>query len=176
MDSFEVLSPVQAVRRACAKAFKIDEAQLLSRSRVRWLSVPRQATCYVLRHRFSHLSYPAIARLVRRSDHSTIIHACRQTEARMARDAALAAKITALIVLPVDARAHDAHVTAWAMARLHQPPAAAPSDAPIFDDDELAEFIDPARVFCGQCDRSLLPAEAARCGSRLCGLRPRAAA
>lgn len=170
------LSPAQAVRRACAQAFGIDEAGLMGRSRQRRYSIARQATCYVLRQRFAHLSYPAIARLIGGRDHSTIIHAVRQTEARIERDAALAAKIRALIAMRPDGQPQDAHVRQWAARRVRAVPASAVVRGPLDEDSELAEFVDPARIYCAQCDRAVLAAEVARCGARLCGLGRRVAA
>jgi chromosomal replication initiation ATPase DnaA len=99
------LSPAQALRRACAEAFGISEAELIGPSRERRLSIARQAACYVLRRRFARLSYPVIGRMMGGRDHGSIIHAVRQTEARIARNAELAATIERLLGLPLGSAA-----------------------------------------------------------------------
>jgi hypothetical protein len=171
MEPLAPLSPAQAVRRNCAVAFDVPETKLLGRGRARWISIPRQATCYVLRQRFPHLSYPSIAKLIGGRDHSTIIHAVRQTEARMERDAALARKINALIAGPIDRKAHDAHVLDWVSHKAKKPKSASVFTAMIDEEGELAEFVQAEKIWCDQCDRSVHPQQARRCGARLCSLR-----
>jgi len=179
------------IRQACAAAFGLTEAQLMSRSRVRTFSHPRQVACYVLRKARPKLSYPCIAITIGGRDHSTIIHAVRQVEMRMLDDADLAGKVTALIAMfarRADVRQHDAHVD---MFREYQRKAfereAAEREAArlqaerdeaarLASDDEFVASMNPARRFCDQCDRSVSGAEAARCSQRLCGLKPRVAA
>lgn len=163
------LTPAQWLRHLSAQAFGVSEAEMFGPSRKRPISIARQATCYVLRRRFAHLSYPAIAKMMRRKDHSTIIFAVRQTEARMGRDADLARKIAGLIALPVPPRPQDAHVRAWAALKAAR--ARANALAPIADDPDLAECVEAGKVVCAQCERAVTPAEAQRCRWRLCGLR-----
>jgi hypothetical protein len=161
------------------KPFGSRKWQLMGRKRSRWLSIPRQATCYVLRRRFPEMSYPTIARLMGGRDHSTIIFAVRQTEARIARDHPLALKVAMLIASPGTLLQHDAHVRDWSAfvesearraARFRLAPPPAPSVAAEAE-SELAEFLDPEKQWCAQCDRSVTPGELARCASQLCSLR-----
>jgi hypothetical protein len=166
------LSPAQAVRRACASAFEVPEAKLLGRGRARCYSIPRQATCYVLRQRFPQLSYPSIAKLIGGRDHSTIIHAVRQTEVRLERDPALSAKIRALIAAPLNGKPHDAHVRDWAVHIIATPKPEPVADPPFAQSSDLAEFIEADKIWCDQCDRSVRPQQARRCAARLCSLRP----
>lgn len=67
------------IREAC-NAYGIDPAQFISAGRFKNFVRPRQAVCLALRNSRKELSYPQIARLVGRKDHSTIIHAVHQAE------------------------------------------------------------------------------------------------
>jgi chromosomal replication initiation ATPase DnaA len=96
------LSPAQALRRICAAAFGLTEAELIGRSRLRELALARQATCYVLRHRLG-LSLAVIGRMLGGRDHTSVLYAIRQTEARIARDVRLAVLIEGLLALPLGA-------------------------------------------------------------------------
>jgi hypothetical protein len=163
----------RAVRRMCAEAFGIEEHRLVGASRLRKLVIARQATYFVLKTRFPEMSYPRIARLMGGRDHSTIIYGVRTIQDRMARDPALRQVVAALIKgsLPRD---HNAHVMCWRSyvsidARREEVRMAASAEE--IEDDELAEFVDPGKVFCEQCDRSLTIDAAARCAARICGLR-----
>lgn len=178
------------LRQTCAAAFGITEAQLMGKSRVREIAWPRQAVCYIIRAARPHLSFPCIARMVGGRDHSTIIYACRIVRQRMAADPDLAAKIDALVAMFArghDVRQHDAHVIAWRefeqqriqsaaealmrKANDDRRRAEAAERDRLASDDEFLAASDPRRTFCGQCDRAVRPAEAARCSQRLCGMR-----
>lgn len=177
------LCPKRRIRRLCAEAFGVSEARMVGGNRAKDIMIPRQATCFILRQRFPDLTYPRIGRLMGGRDHSTIINAVRRTQGRMERDPDLAGKIHALIGCHTgDARNDDAHVRQWTSfmtqraKMVDQGPGLRPPFSLFDADSELAEFVDPARTFCGQCDRSVTGLEAARCSQRLCGLRPRVAA
>lgn len=177
------LTSFEAMLEACALAFGVPRSVLLGRGRAAQHSHPRQATIYVMRRRFERLSYPRLGRLFDGRDHSAIIHACHQTEARMARDPVLARKIAALIALPLFREPPDLHVRAWHLARgprARSLPAGlavlAPAPEVAAEDDSLAAFRDGERLMCGQCDRAVRPREAANCRARLCPLRQRGAA
>jgi hypothetical protein len=108
-------------RAVVAKAFDVSEADLLSPSRKAVHALARQAVCLVARRVWPGLSYPCIAKLVARNDHSTVIHACRSVADRMARDGALADKIEGLVTLLAtkpDQRIANAHVRAWQRHRI----------------------------------------------------------
>jgi chromosomal replication initiator protein len=96
------LSPAQALRRTCAAAFGLTEAELIGRSRLRELTLARQATCYVLRRRLG-LSSTVIGRMLGGRDHTVVLYAIRQTEARIARDVRLAVLIEGLLTVPPSA-------------------------------------------------------------------------
>lgn len=183
------------IRQTCADAFGVTDAQITGRSRVAHICQARQAACYIIRKVRPKLSYPCIAQLFAGRDHSTIIHACRAVEARLPRDPELAGKVAALINLfgtRLDLRQHDSHVVMWreyqrqtlraqaiaAAQRLEERRRreAAEAEARAMSDDAWEAARDPRKVFCGQCDRAVLPEAAARCGQRLCGLRERRAA
>jgi hypothetical protein len=163
--------PKRATRRMCAQAFGVDEAYLIGPRRWRSLSIPRQATFYVLRKRFLTMSYPMIARMFAGRDHSTIIHGVRQTEARMARDPAFRAVVMALVEgrLPEQ---HDAHVRAWLMRGATAVAFAPAAPKPLWraKPAEDAEDRAPVRQWCDQCQSNVTEATAARCGQRFCSL------
>lgn len=166
------LSPAQLLIRAVAQVFEIDEAALTGRSRVRQIAHARQAACYLLKARLPHLSYPVIGRMLGGIDHSTVIHGERVTAERLSWDPQLAGRIFALAHTGIDARDYDAHVwqwRAWRRARA-QIQALAGSVQPDLG-EELAEFIAPDKVWCGQCDASVSLGVAANCRSRFCGVK-----
>lgn len=114
-------SEMLRARAVVSRAFDVAEADLLSPSRLRHHVLARQAVCYVVRRVWPTLSFPCIAVLVGRGDHSTIIHACRQMATRMRADAELDAKVGALVALLTgkpDLRDHNAHVREWQRARI----------------------------------------------------------
>lgn len=164
------------VRRQCAEAFGVTEGQLMARTRVWRISHARQATAFVMRQRFP-LSTPQVAAMLGLSCHTTVVHGCHKVAERMQRDPDLAAKVATLLQ-GRDPIQHDAHVTAWLGTFITALGKRAPVSAavPVFEDPELAECANLARIPCGQCDRAVLPAEAQRCSARLCGLRQHAAA
>lgn len=167
------ICPKRALRRRCAEMFGVDEARMIGGNRRRDIIVARHATCYVLRQRFPLFSLPRLGRLMGGRDHTTMIAAIRQTEARMARDPKLAGQIHALIACPNgNLRYHDAHVRQWrayqqARSSLLSLVSAAPPDL----GDELAEFMAPDRVWCGQCDASVSLGAAVVCKRAFCRVR-----
>lgn len=179
MSDRKILCQKRLLRSKCAEVFGVDEARMVGGNRLREIIIPRHATCYVLKARFPDLSYPRLGVLMGGRDHSTIIHAVRSTEYRMERDPELAGKIHALINFPLsDSRQHDAHIRQWAAFRMEAAALAAtvvveiaPAPAAIDLGEELAEFIDPEKVFCGQCDRAVSDGERRGCRARLCSLR-----
>lgn len=194
-DGWKPSGDLLKMRQVCAEAFDLTEAELMGRSRFPRIAQPRMAICYIMRTARPKLSYPCIAAMLGGRDHSTIIHAVRKTEARMARNRALAEKVEALVAMFArrsDVRQHDAHVALWrefqrlvlqrdAMAAIRRieaerKRAEAEAEARRNSDDEFLAALDARKVFCGQCDRAVTPEAAARCSARLCGLRAREAA
>lgn len=171
--STAIICPKRRVRRLCAEAFGVEEHRLVGARRVREIAVPRQATYYVLRRRFPAMSYPQIGRFMGGRDHSTILHGIRRIEALMARDPELRATIDGLLTgrITMEGAAFDAHVLRWQVERafVRRRPAPLPAPAPAFDpENELAEFVDPARKHCAQCDRAVTDPERRGCRQRLC--------
>jgi hypothetical protein len=172
------LSAAQAVRRACARVFGVDEVRMIGRARTRDLTLPRQAACYVLRKRFPAMSYPTIARLMGGRDHSTIIYSVQVTEARIRTDPELAGKVFALIGDKIGGKRYDAHVIQWLafrQARAAMQGFALPGPVhgmtPIDLGEELAEFMEGPRYWCDQCDRAATDIEVRSCQQRLCPSR-----
>jgi hypothetical protein len=186
------LCPKRAVRRMCADAFGVEEHRLLDRSRKREITIPRHATYYVLKKRFPDMSYPRIGRLMGGKDHTTIIHGVRSVENHIARDAALRGLIESLLNWPLPSLAqHDAHVRLWRAYSSHMARCFGVNErtAPEFiermktrarleageinpDDPEceFAALVDPAKVWCAQCDQAIHRAAAARCERAFCVL------
>jgi chromosomal replication initiator protein len=55
-------------------------AELKNHSRRREYSRPRQIAMYSIRQLCPHLSYPVIAKVLARKDHTTVLHGVRQIE------------------------------------------------------------------------------------------------
>jgi hypothetical protein len=163
----------------CAEAFGIEEHRLVAACRRREVIIPRHATYYVLRERFPTMSLPQIGRFMGGRDHSTIISGIRATKARMEHDDALRELVQWLIKGRIP-QEQDAHVVRWRVAiafeARRRKPVLAVTAQPPEPDSELADFFDPSRIFCGQCDRSVTTPEALRCSQRFCGLKPKVAA
>ncbi len=82
--------------RDIAEAFGLDAQALIGKSRHRPLSRARQAGYWVFRRRFPSLSWPQIAKIFGRGDHSTLIYGERRCEAFRAADADYRARTDAL--------------------------------------------------------------------------------
>ena len=190
-DGWQPSGALVRMRQVVALAFGIGDAEMVSRSRARSIAHARQAACYVVRAVRPKLSYPCVALLVGLRDHTTVIYSCRMVADRMARDPEYAGKIAGLVALLAgrdDVRQCDSHVAVWrefqraaiaraaaeTQARIEAARRAAEADerARLTSDDEFVAARDARRSFCGQCDRSVLPADAARCAARICGMRP----
>ncbi|MEQ5789063.1 hypothetical protein J3454_14295 [Erythrobacter sp. NFXS35] len=169
-------SAAQTILLAVARVFDVDHAVMTGRSRFRHVSRARQAAYYVLKQRLPHLSYPVIGRLLGGVDHSSVIYGYRQIEHRIAHDPDLAGKVFALLHDRVNAVAQDAHIQQWRAYREAQSKVLSLASAAGPDlGEELAEFVEPDRVWCGQCDASVSLGAAVSCKSRFCGVKVRQA-
>jgi chromosomal replication initiation ATPase DnaA len=83
---------VAEIQRATAHDFRITLTDLLSARRTHDVIRPRQVAMYLAK-RFTRKSFPAIARLFGDRDHTTVLHAVRKIEQRLATDAELAASV-----------------------------------------------------------------------------------
>jgi len=186
-EGWEPSSDLIRIRKACGAAFGISDALVTSRSRYREIAHARQATAFVLRRVRPKLSYPCIGQMLGGIDHTTVIHAVRVTEERMRREPEMADRIAGLVAMfsgRSDVRQQDAHVVLWrelqrqgelarlaaahSMAERRERAASAETEARAQSDDEFEAAFDPARRYCGQCDRSATAREADRCQARLC--------
>lgn len=79
----------QLILEAVAKANRLGVDELVGSDRSRAVNYPRQEVVYLIR-KLTEMSYPAIAYLVGGRDHSTIMHAHRAIERRIAKDDLLA--------------------------------------------------------------------------------------
>jgi chromosomal replication initiator protein len=75
------LSPDQIVS-AVAEHYQLSVEQLTGRSRARAVSVPRQLAMYLIREE-TDTSLPTIGQILGGRDHTTIMHGCRKTAARI---------------------------------------------------------------------------------------------
>lgn len=66
--------------RIGCRAFAIPRREMIAKGKARHIVLPRQV-CMALARGYTRLSYPSIARLFGRADHSTSHHAVRKYEA-----------------------------------------------------------------------------------------------
>ena len=78
---------VEEIQTATCEHFKISPAELLSSSRTQRLAWPRQLAMYLARE-LTGESLPSIGRHFGGRDHTTVMHACRRTSARIDDDEA----------------------------------------------------------------------------------------
>lgn len=95
VDPAEPLITVAKIQREVCVEFKIPQRELLLRDQLPWLVIPRHVSMYLTRL-FTNKSFPEIARLHNRIDHSTSHYAFRKIEAAILTDQALAAHVSAL--------------------------------------------------------------------------------
>jgi chromosomal replication initiator protein len=75
----------EEIQQLVADYFRIKVADLKSKKRTKSLVFPRQIAMYLCRE-VADLSFPEIGRQFGGKDHTTVIHACRQTEQHQATD------------------------------------------------------------------------------------------
>lgn len=85
------LTPDYILETVC-RVFEISKEQILSTSRKANLALPRQVTMYLVKKHTS-ASYSAIAHLLKRSDHTTIIHGCKTIEGRLSLEPTLQERV-----------------------------------------------------------------------------------
>ena len=78
--------PVRDIIAACASAWGVTADLLLSPRRSGHLAVPRHAAMYLTVRLRPDLTLPAIARLFKRADHTTVIYAFRKAAAKRAQN------------------------------------------------------------------------------------------
>jgi chromosomal replication initiator protein len=86
------------IQRLACEQFGVTAEELLSSSRAARVAWPRQVAMYLARELTSE-SLPAIGRHFGGRDHSTVMHACRRTNERIATDAASRAAVHNLLEL-----------------------------------------------------------------------------
>jgi chromosomal replication initiator protein len=78
---------IAEIQAAACEHFGLSSEELLSTARVARVAWPRQLAMYLARE-LTGQSLPAIGREFGGRDHTTVLHACRRTSARVADDAA----------------------------------------------------------------------------------------
>jgi chromosomal replication initiator protein len=84
LDRSADLSPEQ-ILSTVAKHYHLSEEQLIGRSRVRGVSVPRQLVMYLIREEIG-ISLPQIGQLLGGRDHTTILHGCEKIGSQIETD------------------------------------------------------------------------------------------
>lgn len=79
--------PVRDIIAACAHAWGVSVDLILSPRRASHLVQPRHAAMYLTVRMRPDLTLPAIARLFKRSDHTSVMYAFRKAAATRARNA-----------------------------------------------------------------------------------------
>ncbi|WP_299440233.1 helix-turn-helix domain-containing protein [uncultured Rhodospira sp.] len=87
--------PIRRIVLATSDVWGVSVLDLLSDRRAGRIVAARQAAMTLARD-LTLASYPAIARAFRRSDHTTVMHACRRTAQRAAGDPEVAARMEAV--------------------------------------------------------------------------------
>lgn len=72
-------------------------AEFLNRSRSPRHTRPRQIAMYSIRHLCPHMSYPAIAKVLARKDHTTVLHGVRQIESLLSRHERVTREVSATL-------------------------------------------------------------------------------
>jgi len=86
---------IMAIKALVAESYKVPVCVLDSRCRARGSSRPRQAAMWICRQTTS-ASTPEIAKQFGRRDHTTVLHACRAVEGRLAKGEESIATLDAL--------------------------------------------------------------------------------
>jgi chromosomal replication initiator protein len=86
---------VGEIQRATCELFELSSDELLSSARTARIAWPRQLAMYLARE-LTGESLPAIGRHFGGRDHTTVMHACRRTSARLADDAEARATVDKL--------------------------------------------------------------------------------
>ncbi|HEY4484885.1 MAG TPA: chromosomal replication initiator protein DnaA, partial [Nitrospiria bacterium] len=89
------ITTVEDIQKAVAIRFHLKVAELKSKKRTKTIVQPRQITMYLSRE-LTNLSFPEIGRQFGGKDHTTVIHACRQTEKRMESDSGFKQNVEAI--------------------------------------------------------------------------------
>ena len=86
---------LEDVQEVVANRFNVKISELKSKRRTKTLVNPRQIAMFLCRE-LTDYSYPEIGREFGGKDHTTIIHACRQIEKALDKDATLRTTIESL--------------------------------------------------------------------------------
>lgn len=89
------VNEVTRIQHAICREWGVSKVDLLSARRTEDVVVPRQAAMFLAR-RLGSRSLPEIGHRFGGRDHTTVIHAVRKTEERMAADPLLRARVHAL--------------------------------------------------------------------------------
>jgi chromosomal replication initiator protein len=76
---------VEEIQRRICQDFEITHDELLSQSRAATVTWPRQVAMYLTRE-LTDATLPAIGRAFGNRNHTTVLHACKRTAARIAED------------------------------------------------------------------------------------------
>ncbi|MHB9035083.1 MAG: chromosomal replication initiator protein DnaA [Armatimonadota bacterium] len=85
----------QKVQLEVAKKFNVDLSEMKGKCRSADIVLPRQIAMYLIRE-LTDYSLPSVGKAFGGRDHSTVIHACKKIEEKLAKDKALASLVTEL--------------------------------------------------------------------------------
>jgi len=88
------IDPEKVVSIVC-DFYEIKKVDLLGQRRFREIVGPRQLSMYLMRHELN-LSFPQIASLLKRKDHTTIIHGCDKIDKNLRKDDRLKKELEAI--------------------------------------------------------------------------------
>lgn len=89
------MTKIDDIKEAVSEEFGVAVRSMLAPIRVRKIVIARHTAMYLTRE-ITKRSYPKIAKVFGRRDHTSIIHACEKTAERMAHDPAYAARVEKL--------------------------------------------------------------------------------
>lgn len=95
VETIEPLITVKKIQRDVCDEFGIEHREFLSRDLVPKLVLPRHISMYLSRL-FTNKSFPEIARLHNRLDHSTALYAFRKIDVLVHTDDSVTARVSAL--------------------------------------------------------------------------------
>lgn len=92
---------IELVKRAAMKVFEISKSDIESKSKAQIVVYPRQVAMFLCRE-MTGKSYPQIARSFRKSDHTTVIYACRKIQKKAETSPELVQDIEAVRKMVLD--------------------------------------------------------------------------
>jgi chromosomal replication initiation ATPase DnaA len=97
LEEVEATIPLILIKRIVCQRYRLKMSELLSPHRTLNIVMPRQIAMYLCRRMASNKSLPRIGAAFGGRDHTTVLHAIRKIEKKMAEDEAFSAEVQGLI-------------------------------------------------------------------------------